>query len=283
MDCQIEDQEYGLGHVSSVRVRDDGNPLVSIDFDEPADFNGDSFLETEVSVWVPATNSERIKRAYQDARRQIDSKKQAEKARALATRRREEKVIEESFGGLSLWHMTHMSNLPSILGRGLLSHSCVHSEQIRYHDISEESVQHWREGKETVYSQPIHGYVPLYINPRNAMLYKRRSVQHELCVIEIAKSIILDKKCVVSDGNAAAQRTKFFCPIDGLTKLDWKTLRKGTWYDDKEAKRRMCAEVLVPNEIAPEYFDSIRCIDAKFLRHIKASSIRSIVSPELYF
>ena len=56
-----------------------------------------------------------------------------------------------------------------------------------------------------------------------------------------------------------------------------------SWYDDQEAKRRMCAEVLVPDEIEPNYFESIRCRSTEFLRHIKAKDIRKLSSPELYF
>jgi hypothetical protein len=280
---QVDDEEYGSGRVTSVRHREDQSPLISIDFDDPADFDGDSFLEPEVAVWVATTDVARIRRAYKVAQQQKERDQQAEEARASAERERRLRIIDRLLDGFSLWHMTHLSNLPSILDNGLLSHSRVHREQIRYRDISEESVQHWRERNEAVYSRPIHSYVPLYINPRNAMLFRRRQVQHELCMIEISRNVILDRNCVVTDGNAAARRTKFFRPIEGFENLDWTVLRRGTWYDDDEAKRIMCAEVLVPNEIGVAYIESIRCIHGRFLKHIKAKNIPRMSSPVLYF
>jgi len=281
--CDVEDNECGLGTVASVRARENGNPIISIKFGSMTDFTGDSFIEPEVSVWVDVNDANRIKMSYRDAQQKVKREQQAEQERQVAKKLQDENTVENYLRGYSLWHMTHLSNIPSILRIGLLSNHRVHSGGIAYRDISDQSVQHWREGLEPVYKRRIHGYVPLYINPRNAMLYKRREIQHEICFIEIDKSVVLSKRCVVADGNAAAKDTKYFRPLEGLPKLDWQLLRRGSWYDDKEAKRKMCAEVLVPDDIAPKDFLSIRCYNTNSLRHLAAKSIRTLPSPELYF
>jgi len=281
--CDIEDEDIGLGVVAFVRTRENSNPIISINFDSMTDFTGDSFIEPEVSVWVDINDANRIKTSYREAQQKVERNQRAEKARQIAKKLQDEKTVENYLRGFSLWHMTHLSNVPSILQIGLLSHHCVQSAGIAYHDISDQSVQHWREGLEPVYKRRIHEYVPLYINPRNAMLYKRFEMQHEICFVEIDRSVVLSKKCVVADGNAAARDTNYFRPLEGLPKLDWQLLRRGTWYDDKEAKRKMCAEVLVPDEIAPRDFLSIRCYNASLLRHLPSKSILTLPSPELYF
>ena len=64
---QVDDEEYGSGRVTSVRHREAQSPLILIDFDNPADFDGESFLEPEVAVWVATTDVARIRRAYKVA------------------------------------------------------------------------------------------------------------------------------------------------------------------------------------------------------------------------
>ena len=281
--CDVDDVEYGRGTVSSIRHRENGNPIVSIEFDLPINFSGDSFAEPEVYVWVNAAHVKEIERSYRLYEEIRDQRQQEGDRQSSRSQILDEKTVERCLRGFGLWHMTHLSNLSSILRTRLLSHCRARSEGIGYHDISDESVQACREGVESVYKRPIHDYVPLYINPRNAMLSKLREIQHEICFIEIDQSIILKKPCVVADGNAASPRTEYFRPVEGLLRLDWNLLRRGSWYDDKEAKRKMCAEVLVPNEIPPTKFVSIRCYNANFLRYIKADNIPKLPSPELYF
>lgn len=277
--CKVEDTDIGRGTVSSVRHRENGNPIVSIDFGASAEFTGDSFSEPEVYVWIDGVHLAQI----EISSRKCQRKGEHRDGRNAARRIHDERTVEKFLREFGLWHMTHLSNLPSILRTGILNHHRMQAEPFGYHDISEKSVQRRREGQEPIYKRPIHRYVPLYINPRNPMLYRRRAMQHELCFIEIDRSVILNKRCVVADGNAAAGRTKYFRAVEGLLKLDWNLLRRGEWYDDKEAKRKMCAEVLVPGEVPPSDFLSIRCYDANFLRHIKSEDIPKRPSPELYF
>lgn len=270
----INDSEYGQGTISDVRIRKNASPIVKISFKSPqlhTQFNGESFQDSAVSLWIPNSKAHIIRQKVQE-----------QLARDKAERRRQEQIVEE-FIGISLWHITHISNITSVLKLGLLSNSRVQSANIQHHDISEPSVQSWRDHPETVYKQSIHSYVPLYINPRNPMLSRRRKIQDELCIVEVSTSVILNYQCVISDGNAAAGATKFFEPMVGLNELDWDLLRKGSWFGEKEKKRKMCAEVLVPDSIPLEYFLSIRCYAERFFPDIQTPDMRVIASPKLYF
>src|SRR5690606_22423100 len=62
--CDVDDVEYGRGTVTSIRHRENGNPIVSIEFDSMTEFSGDSFAEAEVYVWVNATDVEEIERTH---------------------------------------------------------------------------------------------------------------------------------------------------------------------------------------------------------------------------
>lgn len=154
------------------------------------------------------------------------------------------------------YHIVHRVNLQSILQRGILSNEGIHKDKVTYQDISDPDVQRWRTSIEPVYERPIHSYVPLYVNPRNPMLYKRlQTYRSDLVVLRISNRVVKERECVFTDGNAASGATKFG--------KDWtiyrdslEVLSKGDW-TPPDAKRRICAEVLVYPSIAPNYIDAV--------------------------
>ena len=60
----------------------------------------------------------RIRRAYKVAQQQKERDEQAEEARASAERESRLRIIDRLLDGFSLWHMTHLSNLPSFWTMG---------------------------------------------------------------------------------------------------------------------------------------------------------------------
>jgi hypothetical protein len=157
------------------------------------------------------------------------------------------------------YHMTHMSNLESILHFGLMSHNIVRAEGILKNDISNTAIQENRRRKESIYGRSIHDYVPLYINPLNPMM-KSNKVQAnlpEILILEIVPHILVQvKETLFSDGNAAEIKTNFYQNQKEMELLDWLTLQLGKWSDD-ESKRVMCSEILVPDKIGVSYINKI--------------------------
>ena len=46
---------------------------------------------------------------------------------------------------------------------------------------------------ETVFNLPIHHFAPLYFNPRNPMLYKRRDIQEDLVILGVDRELLFSQ------------------------------------------------------------------------------------------
>ncbi|MGC9525691.1 MAG: DUF4433 domain-containing protein [Limnospira sp.] len=160
------------------------------------------------------------------------------------------------FGIKYLYHMTHISNLNSILENGLLSHNLSHQGGFIKTDISMQEAQSWR--------TRWHGHVPFYFNPRNTMLYKIRDLQDEIVMLGIDPMLILEEGTLFSDGNVAAVATNVYHDLAMLEQLPWTIIKGRSWNDEDPAtkqryKRIMCAEVLVPDRVNVQSILKIFC------------------------
>jgi len=149
-----------------------------------------------------------------------------------------------------------MGNLPSILSLGILSH--IRAERIPHDSIAMQEIQDRRAEKRLPNGRALHDYVNLYFNARNPMMYKRKEGHASLCVLRIRPDILELPGVMMADGNAAAGLTRFDPPDTGLIKLDEDFIFTD-WWDDPdehikhERRRRICAEILVPDHVNPEY------------------------------
>jgi hypothetical protein len=95
------------------------------------------------------------------------------------------------------------------------------------------------------------------------MLYKRRALHLDICVLRISTDVLDQPGVVVADGNAASQYTKFLPAPEGLSGIDRDVTFMVNWTDpdpivywrNKSAK---CAEVLVPDRVAPRFIMGAR-------------------------
>ena len=101
----------------------------------------------------------------------------------------------------------------------------------------------------------MHAYVPLYFNPRNAMLYQvsKKLTPENIVVIRMSRKLMLQKDVWFTDGNAANTKTLSYESLEDLDKLDWDCIRAEYWTDYEDGKRKRMAEILVPNEIPLNY------------------------------
>lgn len=195
---------------------------------------------------------------------------------------------EEIFTGFELWkafyHMTHYNNLAGILNHGILSWSKAHGQGYTQADISDHSVQRWRNRLEPVYNRSIHDYAPLYINPKNPMLYVRRNLQHELVILKISAGILNKHQHVFTDGNAASRGTKFSADNNKVTADSNAALRATRWTDIPDGKRRRCAEVLVYPAVEPQFIINAICSNEHLRNMIKSKhNIPVVIDRHLFF
>jgi hypothetical protein len=156
----------------------------------------------------------------------------------------------------SLFHITHINNLPGILSRGLLCRQQMQDHGMPYQDLSDPGCQSRRTCRKVGAAVVnLHDYVPLFINPHNPMLYRLEKTQQELgrdgslAILELSADPTHCPASLVSDGIASSSATHLFYATDPAAweALDWTALRCRSWVDAPQGTgRRLMAEVLVP-------------------------------------
>ncbi len=154
-----------------------------------------------------------------------------------------------------LHYITHISNLASILERGILSH--VRCQKIPHLSVAMQEIQDRRDGVTVPGGRPLHEYANLYICARNPMLYKRGGQHEELCVLRVTSDVLDLPGVVVTSGNASSQYVRFGAGAAGLGIVDRDLTFAEFWIhqDPIEYFRRKsakCAEVLVPDRVDPQ-------------------------------
>lgn len=195
------------------------------------------------------------------------------------------KIMEKfaEFGITKLWHITHKDNIAGILERGILNHYNAHRTNLNLVDISDPKVQDHRENTESVYHRKIHEYVPLYINYRNKMLYKRQNLQEHLCLLEVSLAVLSEAQYVFTDGNAASYATKYYQSLDELKLLPWDVLNAVYWNDFPDGGRKSCAEVLVYLKIPPKFIMNIHCYSKNTFDFLSKSNENVFLTRTLFF
>lgn len=182
------------------------------------------------------------------------------------------------FGIRFIYHMTHKSNLENILVNGLLSHNSAHKQKLTRTDISDLDVNSRRE--------KVHDYVPFYFNPKNPMLYKRKSIQTDIIILCFDRNL-LKNELMFTDGNAASNSTNFFTKIKDLGKLNWSIINSEYWSDFIDGKRIRCSEVLIPNKVGINYLKKVICNDAECYSYIskklQTENIKAEINADFYF
>lgn len=155
----------------------------------------------------------------------------------------------------SLYHLTHIQNLPGIESRGLLCRQRIREQKVPYLDLSEPSCQARRTHR-YLEGSPLNlqGYVPLFLNPRNPMLYRllrsleERGQAGQLAILEISFDPASWTTSLIADGIASSGVTQLFHAKDPrvVEALDWNVIQEGSWSQlPRKERRKTMAEVLV--------------------------------------
>lgn len=166
-----------------------------------------------------------------------------------------------------LFHLTHLDNVSGIAQHGLLCRKRIQSEALPYVDLSDPGCQERRTHRQVAEAVvDLHRYVPLFLNPRNPMLYRLlcslREQGHngELAILEISAEPAQWQASLLADGIASSAGTQLFHASDPAVDqaLDWSAIRCSSWGDaSKDMRRKTMAEVLVNGTLAPRHIHKV--------------------------
>jgi O-acetyl-ADP-ribose deacetylase (regulator of RNase III) len=179
----------------------------------------------------------------------------------------------------SLYYITHISNLQSILTHGILSHRYITDNQIQYTTIYDAEIVGHRQLKTTPDDQSLWEYANVYFQARNPMLYRvvHEIGAEEIVILGIAPRVLEAPGVYITDGNAANNVTEFYNLKEGIKVITeiWNTLTGEWWNSADGSKRKIMAECLVPSSIPPDLIHSI------FVKnHNVADHVRQIIHPK---
>ncbi len=179
-----------------------------------------------------------------------------------------------------LYYITHVENLPSILRRGILSHARVKREGIAYTPIYDEGIVSWRQSRQVPNGRSLWEYANLYFQARNPMLYRvlREKSTSEIAVLGVRKDVLRLPGIFVTTGNAARMETEILGPRGWQQR--WKEILDGVdiewWSEADGSKRRIMAEVLVPERVSPEMISAIYVADNNVVNQVRQMLQREV-------
>lgn len=193
----------------------------------------------------------------------------------------------------SLYYITHVDNIPSILQMGILSHARIENEGIRHRTIYNAQVIDRRSNREVQPGRNLWSFANLYFQPRNPMLYAviHKAKLNEIAVLAIKKEILNRKGVFITSGNAASPDSQIMSFSESKTFLS--KIRNETdkvwWNADDGSKRKIMAECLVPDLIPADLIQSIyvpndaaKSVVDQSVLEIKPS-LPVVVAPERFF
>lgn len=165
-------------------------------------------------------------------------------------------VFYNRTGRKYVYNITSIENVPSIIESGILCFNL--AGKIPHNSIAIPTVQDRREQVTIPNGLKLHSYANLYFDYNNPMLYKRKDVADNLCVLAVSASILNDPRCIVSDRNAATALAKFYSAVDGIQQINFKKVFEQYWVHDDQFeyanhKAIKCAEILIPYSVPYEY------------------------------
>lgn len=187
-----------------------------------------------------------------------------------------------------LHYMAPMNNIPPIVALGIVSRNIFLQLDMQtrlrkwgHRSIGDPFVIARRDKKLCpLTDRPISDYVPLYFALHTPMQYvvtirDKKIQQQDLVFIDVApRHIFSIPGVVVTDGNAASDKTRFFQGSEGLEEVDWRIVLHVRKAYSTEYKRRKMAEVLVPDSVEPEAFCRIVVYNQQAKRDLKRSLSR---------
>ena len=128
----------------------------------------------------------------------------------------------------SLYYITYIENLPSILSQGILSHRQVEDRGVDYRAIYDAAIVGNRKLKATPDGRSLWDFANVYFQPRNPMLFRvvQEKGAKEIVVLGLQPRVLETPEAYITDGNAANNATRFYNYKDGIEAVSeiWETI-----------------------------------------------------------
>jgi hypothetical protein len=178
-----------------------------------------------------------------------------------------------------IYHITDVTNLPSILAAGGLRSDAAMStashQVIGYNHIKERRLKEIQVA--CCGGRFVGEFVPFYFCPRSPMLYTinqgntglspacQSSIVHLVSTVALALGVGRD--WAVSDGNAGARHTSFYANLNALDSLDWAAIRATDWRGRIHEKS---AEFLVADFFPLTGIETIGCHNSTIVQQVQS-------------
>ena len=163
----------------------------------------------------------------------------------------------------NLYYITHIDNIPSILKNGILSHTLINKEDIKFTPIYDKQIVSNRAKKNAPNGKSLWDFANLYFQARNPMLY-RVAIENgvdNLAILGINPNIIKKDNVFISVGNAASSASEILPAKEGLKVIKqkeiWKIINSEWWREEDGSKRKIMAECLVPEVVPSNFINTI--------------------------
>jgi hypothetical protein len=191
----------------------------------------------------------------------------------------------------SLYYITHIKNINSILTNGIMSHQNIERSGLPFTQIYDSGIVGIRKSKTTPIGKSLWEYSNVYFQPRNPMLYRvvLEKGAKDIAVIAIYPQVLQEQGVYITNGNAANNITDFYSYSDGIQEISqlWNIIQGEWWNSHDGSKRVIMAESLIPGVIPPEAIHSIYVANHKVAEDVKLSLVRKeipvIPEPKMFF
>lgn len=187
-----------------------------------------------------------------------------------------------------LHYITPIANLASIMKLGILSHK--RAAKVQHVSVAMEEIQEKRRQKKIPGAGDLHDYVNLYFHARNPMLYKRRTQNQEICILQVDPEVLNIDGVIISDRNASSDYVRFFSLKEGLSNLDKDLVYARHWNHDSyfekiEHASIKCAEVLVLHCVPAKLIRGIYVVNAKVQEQVSLLKIplSVVINNDIFF
>ena len=194
----------------------------------------------------------------------------------------------------SLFYITNINNLSSMLQNGILSHRQVAKRGVPFTPVYNAQIVANREQITTPDQRSLWDYANFYFQPRNPMLYKVLSEtdKKDVIILGIKPQVLDTRGAFISLGNAAHSLSALVDVKTGLKSINgeyWQIINSDWWKTEDGTKRKIMAECLVPDEIPPAAIHSVYVASASVADIIRpvlsglSSPVEVVVEPHMFF
>jgi len=199
-----------------------------------------------------------------------------------------------------IYYISPIENLQQILNEGVLSHKRANNK--KHSDVSDSEVQERRANKIVKNHDrdlagkrelTIHRYANFYLRAHNSMMFVRRKMRTELCVLRIDPTILNRNEVIISSMNAAKDDAKFHSVADcqfNEESTKFLKMKESFVFNDPDNKKRKAvtqAEVLVPYKLNASYIKGIfvvnEAVKGKIIKEVGDISVPIDVHPSMFF